>query len=207
MTIGYLAANYIADERIKTVKEHTSELIHEQEALLATIAETTARNGADDIIDQTIIDCPIDERVRFDELLSRLNTGLSVTELQELDRLFGRCGNFYAVRKSVMVSRLEREVGLYRLFVEQLAKLSGADAVTAFPVSEWERLVVLERKQSQLFSQLVLDQDKIIATLLAGKSATSQEILTILQEVQSTQQTLIVTNAQAAEVRTLLVTK
>jgi hypothetical protein len=201
----FALVRYIVAERFADLELETKVLITEQAGLLATIAETMARNGADQVTEQIIRDCSVSERTAFDTLLSRLNTGLSRSELTELERLFGRCGNFYAERKSVMAARLEREVEIYDMFVEQLANISGTHAAESYSVTKWRELVELERKQSNLFSELVTTQDQIITTLLTGKSATSPEIVQILENAQSIQETLIVTSAQAAEVRAALV--
>ncbi len=201
----FALVRYIVAERFADLELETQVLITEQAGLLATIAETMARNGADQVTEQIIRDCSVAERTAFDTLLSRLNTGLARSELIELERLFGRCGNFYAERKSVMAARLEREVEIYDMFVKQLANISGTHAADSYSVGTWRELVELERKQSNLFSELVTTQDQIITTLLTGKSATSPEIQVILENAQSIQETLIVTSAQAAEVRASLV--
>jgi predicted DNA-binding transcriptional regulator len=176
-------------------------LISEQQAVLATIAETTARNGADSITEQIIKDCSLSERSTFDTLLGSLDNGLTQTELVELERLFGRCGGFYSERKSVMVSRLAREIEVYETYVEHLETLLDADVANEFQISLWNKLAEEEQKQSELFSQLVIKQDQIISTLLDGKSASSEEIEQILREVNEIQGTLVVTNKQVAKVR------
>lgn len=201
----YLLVMYVVNQRLSELQLETRLLISEQETLLATIAETTARNGGDEITERIIKDCPFSERVRFDELLSKLNQGLSRVELTELERLFGRCGNFFAERKSVMVSRLQREVQIYETFVNQLSNLTESDSTGTFKVSEWQRLAELETKQSELFTDLVQAQDEIITLLLAGNSSNSEVVQTTIQNANKIQETLIVTNSQAATVRSNLV--
>jgi len=197
----YFLVHNFAENRFQDLESQTRLLISEQQAVLATIAETTARNGADSITEQIIKDCSLSERSTFDTLLGSLDKGLTQTELVELERLFGRCGGFYSERKSVMVSRLAREIEVYETYVEHLETLLDADVANEFQISLWNKLAEEEQKQSELFSQLVIKQDQIISTLLDGKSASSEEIEQILREVNEIQGTLVVTNKQVAKVR------
>jgi predicted DNA-binding transcriptional regulator len=197
----YFLVHNFAENRFQDLESQTRLLISEQQAVLATIAETTARNGADSITEQIIKDCSLSERSTFDTLLGSLDNGLTQTELVELERLFGRCGGFYSERKSVMVSRLAREIEVYETYVEHLETLLDADVANEFQISLWNKLAEEEQKQSELFSQLVIKQDQIISTLLDGKSASSEEIEQILREVNEIQGTLVVTNKQVAKVR------
>jgi len=197
----YFLVHNFAENRFQDLESQTRLLISEQQAVLATIAKTTARNGADSITEQIIKDCSLSERSTFDTLLGSLDNGLTQTELVELERLFGRCGGFYSERKSVMVSRLAREIEVYETYVEHLETLLDADVANEFQISLWNKLAEEEQKQSELFSQLVIKQDQIISTLLDGKSASSEEIEQILREVNEIQGTLVVTNKQVAKVR------
>lgn len=205
IALVFFLVSFAVNERLSDLQLETKVLISEQETLLATIAETTARNGADEMTETIIKDCSIAERTRFDELLSTLNSGLNRAQLTELERLFGRCGNFFAERKSVMVSRLQREIEIYETFVNQLSNLSGEDEAIEYKVAEWKNLSELEAKQSDLFSKLVLLQDQIITELLSGSTPDSEEIATILQQVKETQETLVVTKSQATDIRSILV--
>jgi len=197
----HFTINYLTDRRFNDLEAATRVQIAEQRALLLTIAETTARNGADSVTESIVRDCTGDERVQFDSLLGRLNDGLSKSELIELERLFGRCGGFYSERKSMMVARLSREIEIYDYFVKQLSVITDEDQSETYKVAGWESLATEERKQSELFSRLVLLQDQIISTLLAGKAANSEEIIAILSEVSETKDTLQVTNLQVSSVR------
>ncbi len=201
---GYFAIKFAVNERLHELQLETQVLIQEQKTLLTSIAEITSRNGADELTERIIKDCSISERVRFDELLASLDRGLARAQLSELERLFGRCGSFYAERKAIMVSRMLREYEVLEILVTQLSNLTGNDASVDYHLAEWKELSDLEMKQSDLFSSLVTLQDKIISSLLSGNGASSEEIAKILQEVKTIQQTLAVTNSQAAAVRSQL---
>lgn len=206
---GIIAAYFIVtaavNARVTELKLQTQVLIAEQEVLLATIAETTARNGADSVTEVIIKDCSIAERTRFETLLSSLDAGLDRARLVELERLFGRCGNFFAERKAVMVARLAREIEIYETFVAQLSNLSDQDQSETYQVATWRELSELELKQSDLFARLVNTQDQIINALLEGKSPSSEEVSSILQSAREIQETLFVTTQQTSDVRDRLI--
>ena len=200
----YLFITNMVQTRFSNLELQTRILIEDQQATLATIAETTARNGADTVTESIIKDCSIRERSRFDELLNGLNNNLTRSELVELERLFGRCGGFYAERKSIMIARLTREIQIYETYINQLAVLLEDDLSDTYMVAEWQQLAVLEQEQSDLFAELVSKQNDIISTLLSGNNADSDEITTILQAVREIQETLVVTRKQAETIRSTL---
>lgn len=200
-----VAVQLIVKERLEDLTATIQVQIGEQQTLLTGIAQATARNGADATTESIIKDCSVSERNEFDDLLGKLDKGLSVTELTTLERLFGRCGNFFAQRKSVMVARLTREIDVYAALVDQLETLVGEEEVEVYKVETWRQLADEERKLSEHFAELVVIQDDIITTLLDGKSAQSDEIKTILTKAQETQGMLIVTSKQAAAIRESLI--
>jgi hypothetical protein len=199
-----LFARGMIQARFDDLRSTMTSQIAEQQRLLSTIAEITARNGADTITETIVRDCTVTERSDFDTLLGRLDTGLTFAELNKLERLFGRCGTFYAARKSVMVARMEREVEIYESYVSQLASISSKKDIEGYQIEQWKALVNEEKKQSELFSKLVTLQDKIIRTLLTGKQSSSPEIRTILNEVKEVQETHAVSSTQASDIRATL---
>jgi hypothetical protein len=203
LAFAYIGGLLIAKERLADLRSELLVQISEQRSLLATITETTARNGADEITERIVKDCTLAERTEFDLLLGRLNDGLSKAELTALERLFGRCGSFYAERKSVMAARFEREVEVYENYVSQLERIGGT-GIEDFNVSLWKELAASEQMQSTEFGLLAQNQDKIISSLLEGKSAISPEIKTILEEVKKIQLSLTEASASASEKRTAL---
>ncbi len=201
----YSIVSVVVKERLSDLQLETKVLISEQETRLASIAVTTARNGADDVTEKIIRDCSPADRIMFDQLLGSLDNGLPKAQLIELERLFGRCGNFFAKRKSVMASRFEREVEIYETFIHQLSNISRDDKLSEYKVEEWKNLASLETKQSELFSELVNVQDEIITELIAGNSAASEEIVGILHEAAAINDNLSVTINQSSNLRSTLV--
>jgi predicted transcriptional regulator len=205
VVIAYSFVTFIVNEKLEDLSSQLELQISQQETLLIAIAQTTARNGADTVTESIVSDCLVEERIRFDSLLGRLDKGLSKPELTELERLFGRCGAFFSDRKSVMVARLSREIEIYKTFVDQLEVLSDKESVGRYEVSTWETLADQERRQSEEFTKLVQLQDKIISTLLSGNATDSLEIKAVLEEVAQAQQSLTVSNMQATEIRQKLI--
>ena len=202
--LSYFLIVVIVKEKLEDFHNQVEVQIKDQQALLATIAETTARNGADTITEAIVQDCSLEERTTFDELLERLDKGLSKSELTVLERLFGRCGSFYSERKAVMVARLTREIEVYDSYVLQLKTISDKKTVESYQVETWQQLAEVEKSQSDQFAKLVELQEKIISTLLSGKNSSSPEIQSILGEVKQTQQILASSNTEAATIRTQL---
>jgi hypothetical protein len=207
--VGFVVAGIftklIVSERLEDFKSVVELQQSEQETLLISLAEITSRNGADEVTESVVKDCVVSDRERFDSLLSRLNSGLPLTELNELERLFGRCGSFYAERKTLMVSRMVREFTVYKLYTTQLEALTDASLTKQAQIDKWESLLSHEQTQSQLFAKLVELQGQIIATLLTGKSTESSEIKAILDEVREVQENLQLANAQAASIRSEII--
>jgi hypothetical protein len=175
--------------------------VAEQQAVLNTIAETIARNGADSVTESIVRDCPIVERMRFDTLLGQLDGGLSSTELRELDGLFNSCASFFSDRKSLMSARFSREIEAYEAQVALLNILTAANEPKKAHVAQWKALVVEEQKQSVLFAQLVTAQRQIIDALIDGKSADSDDIVAILTAVNATKEALVYSRQQAEQIR------
>ena len=197
----YFVSERLTINRLDELSLHTQTAIAEQQTLLVAIAEATARNGADSVTESIVKDCSYDERNEFDRLLSNLNNGLTNTELTSLERLFGRCGAFYAERKAVMVSRLAREIEVYTYYVEQLELITDEDMSEVYNTEDWAALAAEEQKISELFAELVTLQDQIISSLLAGNSPQSEELSQILLKANEVQETLVVTNTQAGAIR------
>lgn len=205
MLVMYFGVTTMVDKRFAEFETNTRSQITEQLVLVSAISEATSRNGADAVTESIVKDCSVSERIQFDDLLNNLNNNLNRTQLTELERLFGRCGSFYSERKSVMVARLTREVEILEGYVNQLSVILDKDISSEYSLEDWKKLSEEEKKQSELFANLVVLQDEIISTLLSGKNAQSPEIEEILQQVREVQETLLVANAQASALRTRLI--
>ena len=201
LVLSILLGMYIASERVGSFKVTARVQVAEQVAVLNTVAETIARNGADSVTESVIRDCPAAERIRFDDLLGRLDSGLNNVQLKELNGLFSSCASFYSDRKSLMSARFARELEAYESQVILLDTLTTADEQAEAQVDQWVALVAEEQKQSILFAELVSLQKQIIDQLIDGKAANSEEILMILTNVNETREALVYSRQQATQIR------
>ncbi len=157
--------------------------IAEQELVLATIADLTKRNEADEITERIVVDCSPTERQRFETLLDKLSSTITRPELTELDGLFFACGSYFADKKSVMAARLAREVSVYEEYISLRARILSTDDELTERVALWQRVADDELSTAADFTRLVELQRDIIMALLAGKSRDSEEITTTLRNV------------------------
>lgn len=203
--VAVLAHVYIQYKQEKLTNVLEAQIL-EQQTLLIEIADSASSGSINELTQDVIRDCAVAERTEFDTLLGRLDSGLSTAELIQLERLFGRCGDFFAERKTIVTSRLAREVEIYERYINQLQSLKTLPATKEYRLEVWKEFVASEKQQATLFSELVTQQDRIIKTLLEGKSPQSEEIKAILSEVSETQGMLIVTSKQSADIRSTLKT-
>lgn len=170
-----------------------------QSALITELAVLTDRNGADEITEKIISDCP--RRTEFENQLTSLN-GATKKELLSTQQLFESCGAFYAERKALMVSRLEREFQSLR---SNLALLMTVRDLTPEEeaLTNWGALIDFEKTRSMLLSELTIIQEEIISLLIGGTN-TQSRITTLVQNGQNVNQSLAVTDAQIDALRTTL---
>lgn len=192
--------SYYIDKRDREVVDKITIAIVEQEKTLSNIAEITDRDGADAVVESIIRDCSTDNRSRFDSLLDRLGQ-LSPSELSETKALFDSCARFFSSRKALMIARMEREYEVYRDMVELLAIIDDEITVSQFRVGEWDNLVVLEKKRSDIFERQVSIQLEIINALVAGDRVGSENIQGMLTEAQNISEEALVVNQQIDTLR------
>jgi hypothetical protein len=176
-------------------------LVAEQEVVLITIADLVKQSAADEITERIIVDCSGTERQEFDSLLNKLSVTISRVELESLDKLFLKCGRFYADRKSVMAARLLREVSVYKSLITLQQQTGTLDEVALSRVARWQQIAEAELDIAKNFTKLVDLQGDIILTLLAGKDRTSPEITTTLEAVKETRDAMTVQTKQTENIR------
>ncbi|MFM2339450.1 MAG: hypothetical protein RLZZ360_86 [Candidatus Parcubacteria bacterium] len=175
--------NRVVREKLDSTSLALKANIAEQELVLATIADLTKRNEADEITERIVVDCQPTERQRFEVLLDKLSASISKPELSELDRLFFACGRYFADKKSVMAARLAREVTVYDEYITLRSRILETEDEKTNRVALWQRIAEDELTMAADFTQLVELQGDIILALLAGKSRDSEEIMNTLKSV------------------------
>jgi hypothetical protein len=171
--------------------------IENQLVILHDLAEVTDRNGADAVVKEIITDCP--NRGKFESLLERLGQ-LQYGDLMSAQQLFDSCGSFYAERKALMVSKLERE---YQVLVAdiELLKILSPNTNIEYSLDTWGFLVSLEIDRAHGLAEQVSIQEDIISALIRGDSMKSSTITELLSKAQSTSESLGVLDKQIDSVR------
>lgn len=175
-------------------------LAAKQEKNLVSLAQLIDRDGADAVVYKLIPDCQVENRARFDELLSRLES-LPPAEIQEVDSLFDACGDYYAQRRAVMVARLTREYEVYRDYVSLLMITDKRTETLTYPVEKWTQLVEFEQQRSDLSEQTVRIQDEIISKLLEGVRPSAPEIQASVLKASELRDTLSYVSIQIDLIR------
>lgn len=192
----YFVVRYTVDVQNRDTLATINETILTQEKLLISLAEVTRVNGADAATERIIVDCSSAERQRFDTLLDLLSANIAKSELTELNTLFYKCGSFYADRKSVMATRLIREVEIFSDYLDLRAILSNQNSDESAKLDAWKKLAEAELKTAEYFNQLVVLQGAIISQLNAGASATSPAVVATLNEVSSVRGQMLILGTQ-----------
>lgn len=191
---------WVSHFKERTVERKITSYIASQEERLHELATITDRNGADEAIETIIADCP--RRDEYESMLIALGT-LSKKDLVTLQTLFDSCGNFYAERKALMVSKLERELESYRDYIELYGILRTPDAYTE-RLHIWDELVTLEKARSTLLTDQSILQAKILTLLISGSSVTGKEVSGHVSEARQIEELLGVQDHTIDELRASL---
>lgn len=175
-------------EGIKAINTH----IEQRETEIMRLSDLTSRNAGDNVINEIINDCP--RRAQFESLLTEL-ASLNQTKLLEIQQLFDSCGDYYAILKSIMVFRIEKEFeSLSELFV--LKSIVEEDNELKDRITLWNELIELEKKRRDLLTEQVAIQESIITSLIRGHRATSPQISTEIVRAQEVGELLSVHSLQ-----------
>lgn len=121
-----------------------------------------------------IADCKTEERTSFEAKLNKLDSGLSRSDLDEVDTLFSRCAPVQPVRRSLMVMELSTKIqtleGLL-LQRKQIGEYTKYDKA----VENLKKILTSEQKTTELSFALVYLQREIIDLLISGKAVDSNE--------------------------------
>ncbi len=203
--LSYAASWYVAGEQSRIATEVRG-LIETQITTLGTLAETIDTDGANATVDAVVKDCSAGDRERFDYLLSNLQT-LKGSSLQEVDTLFARCGDYFALRKAVMVAMLEREFAAYQSYISILQHIDARADVVTYPTEGWQSLIALEKTRSLHTAELVTVQGDIIAALRAGELVTGKAITDQLATANETKENLSLAGVQVDTLRQQLLSQ
>ncbi len=198
----YAISSFIVTEKLDGLKIHLDEKISLQQEVVRELATKISGGGVNERVSSIILECPSDETLQHDRLLSSLDKGLSRAELQGLNILFKRCGAIPATKRAAMALLFEQEVKLFTELVNERALLGGVSA-NDFNVSKWNALVEREKEISALFFKLVDSQKQIISTLADGGNLQSVESFQI--DATKIQTELSTITESAFEMRSVLI--
>lgn len=195
------AGAFVAQYNVRTVVEDVTAQLAMQESYLREIAVLTDQNGADTTISKIISDCP--RRDTYETLLSSLGT-LDTKNLVALQNLSESCGNYYAERKALMVSKLERELENFSGSLGLLKTLDDTHART-YNENAWKELVALEKIRSELLTDQNRIQIDIITKLILGSTQYSKDVAALITEAGELNELLSVQDHMVDNVRAQLI--
>lgn len=199
LILTFFAIKYLAATQNKATLEALEQAVANQEVVLLKLSDLTRANGSDTATQRIIVDCAPNERKQFDALLDSLSGAIKPTELNELDTLFYKCGGFYADTKSVMATRLVREVEVYSEYQKLRSVLRTNNDTENKQLIAWRELAEAELKTAESFNKLVQLQGTIISQLRSGKPSTAPEIVSTLGEVSNVRGQMLMLSKQIEE--------
>jgi len=201
--IVYVSASVVVEKRLYDLRLHVDTAYEVQQELVTQTAKLLSQGAANEAIVAVVPECPSGDALRYDDLLSALDKGLSRPDLLSLQTLFNRCGDVASSRRSGMSLLLSREVA----FLTQLSKqksLLGSE-VDEERLSDWQTLAEKEREISALFSKLVLAQGTIIDSLSDNVAPTAMTVENIRASAQKVREELNVLTGEASQLRSTLI--
>lgn len=175
--------------------------IENQLKTVEDLAVVTDRNGADEVIAAIVSDCA--NRSKFESMLRKL-ASLNYQELLTVQQLFESCGSFYAERKAIMVSKLDREVEVLNEHITLLTTLEQDNDYNSVGTI-WSELVELEHERSTFLSEQVTIQRNIIRQLIQGANILSKDISDQISRAQNVAEQLTVLDNRIDKLRAELI--
>jgi hypothetical protein len=178
--IVYLIGIKVAENRLKVAVAELESATVLAEGNFIELANQIARGEMTEQAQAIIADCTVGERTQFENRLVKLDTGLSRSDLQELDALFSRCAPVTAIQRAVSLIELEYFYESAKTLNNQLQLLQDKTDESTF-ITNAEKLLVHERAISQLLFDQVSLQKEIIDELQLGlpvESASANELRT-----------------------------
>jgi len=149
----------------------------------------------------SVADCSREDRLRFDELLSKL-ADLNRAELAELDSSYNSCAYYYSTIQTIGASQLDREVQRYTDMLRALAVFDTTAEKKLAKLDKWDEIVLLTGQRSALHVDLVNLQHDIVVELLAYKQIQHPDVQSLVSEGNEIRENLIFLTQQIDQLRT-----
>lgn len=193
---AWMVVNYIERNLIPLENHVTAEIKRMVEGVQEiTRDSSTVLDGIDRPLDVALyVKCRYNERRDFENVLSRLGTGLTSAELQQLQSWFDRCGTVVAHRIAyiaqevrIAAEHLDRLVAFQQLLSETLR---NREQQGYFDIDVWHSYA--DAWQKYAVQQFILDelQRSLIDARAAGVSVEDSQITDLLMEVEIERNTL-----------------
>jgi hypothetical protein len=198
ITLLVAVSAWYIDNAQNEIEQKLTSRIDETLVHIVNLAETTDRNGADELTERIITDCP--RRTEFETLLNGLNSATR-RDLLSAQQLFESCGSYHAERKALMVAQLERES---LMLSDDLALLAVIRDLTPREINlkTWNELIVLEKERSAFLTEQTDIQSEIISLLIEDSNTT--RIQELVRQAQNVNQSLSVIDTQIDALRSKL---
>lgn len=204
LTLVYAISQKVVNDRLAVFKDDIEKDLVLAEKNTDTLVTLIARGGINEMAANIISDCPANERQEFDTKLGKLDSGLSLSDLVAVERLFSRCAPVFAIHRAIMVMQLRQEMVGYQNLVAQ-RKLLGDYTKHDSKLQILDNILDNEEKVSDLSFALVALQKEIISNLIAGVAVDSNEAYQLKLKGQSLQNELkIATESLATQRQDLL---
>lgn len=203
VVIIYVAVNFVVEKRLSAVDVETEAKLLEVSDRSVELSKLLAQGAATVAVSQMVPDCPVEDMVAYDSLLSSLDKGLSYADTVKLSELFSSCGDVAAKRRSVMTLLLAEQVEEMQNLadVRSAAKL---ETISGVDIAKWQELAKKETQISELFVRLVTAQESIIVALTKGVPATSITVENIRSSAQKLREEMITLTNEVVTLRTEL---
>lgn len=203
VVIIYVAVNFVVEKRLSAVDFETEAKLLEVSDRSVELSKLLAQGAATVAVSQMVPDCPVEDMVAYDSLLSSLDKGLSYADTVKLSELFSSCGDVAAKRRSVMTLLLAEQVEEMQNLadVRSVAKL---ETISGVDIAKWQELAKKETQISELFVRLVTAQESIIVALTKGVPATSITVENIRSSAQKLREEMITLTNEVVTLRTEL---
>lgn len=202
--IMYALSAVIVENKLSALKQSFDANIAKEISVLSDLAVTTGKGGFNHEAETMINDCSNEERVKFEALLSTLDSGLAHSDLIILNNLFSSCGHVFANRRTSMQNQMERELAFLESLVEKRQLVDDYDA-SSIKLSKWQELVDTEKSINADFQGMVVVQKGIIDSLIAGKTTNSAEVQNLQKEAQELKEKLSVATGKSSAIRSELI--
>lgn len=184
----------------QTIDRQNAEHLKELSALATAIGQTTGN----DVSNALFPACPSGENSEYENLLSRLDNGLSQAELGRLEVVFANCAGTVAGRRLSLAYQLD----YHTQALADLAKLEVANKAKSIDLEQlakWQELSATEQKIGKELSEVTNLQKQIILALKSGLVKESEEVDGLRIEAHNLLAVMAEDIAVAAELRAGLI--